>query len=147
MVTLEQIKELEQRVARAVEVIRLLRDENRTLRGTLDKAQERMGELEELVKTFKNDQAAIEEGIRSAIEKLDALEDEVTESAAPEAKASTEAPVVERTSPAPQDDAGPTPDAEAEDAGAGSEVGDEAASDDEESDGQESEQDRELDIF
>jgi FtsZ-binding cell division protein ZapB len=79
MVTLEQIRELEQRVGRAVETIRLLREENRTLRGTVDSAQTRMRELEELVSAFKSDQAAIEEGIRGAIEKLDELEDEVGE--------------------------------------------------------------------
>jgi septal ring factor EnvC (AmiA/AmiB activator) len=77
MIRLDQIKLLEGKVNRAVEQIRLLRDENKALKRTVEKSQARMGELEGLVARFKSDQEEIEQGILRALKNLDKLEDEV----------------------------------------------------------------------
>ncbi len=78
MIRLDQIKSLEGKVNRAVEQIRLLRDENKALKRTVEKSQARMGELEGLVARFKSDQEEIEQGILRALKNLDKLEDEVS---------------------------------------------------------------------
>ncbi|MBN1647705.1 MAG: cell division protein ZapB [Spirochaetales bacterium] len=75
MVSLQQIKELENRVLKAVEVINSLREENKSLRENLQGYEDRILELEELVETFKKEQQQIENGILDAIKKLDVLED------------------------------------------------------------------------
>ena len=77
MVTLDQIKKLEDRVNKAVHLIRILKEENDALRTTLESSQVRITELEELITAFKEDQAQIERGILSAIERLDTLEDDL----------------------------------------------------------------------
>jgi len=75
MVSLDQIRQLEAKVNRAVEIIRVLKEENRSLRRTVESSHARMKELEDLVRVFKSDQAEIERGLVSAIRKLDQLED------------------------------------------------------------------------
>ena len=75
MVSLQQIKELENRVLKAVEVINSLREENKSLRGRLQGYEDRILELEELIESFKKEQQQIESGILDAIRKLDSLED------------------------------------------------------------------------
>jgi chromosome segregation ATPase len=75
MISLQQIKELEQRVLKAVEVINSLRDENTSLRGKLEKYENKVRELENLVESFKKEQQQIESGILDTIRKLDLLED------------------------------------------------------------------------
>ncbi|NOY10171.1 MAG: cell division protein ZapB [Spirochaetes bacterium] len=77
MIRIDQIKILEDRVNRAIELIKTLREENRTLRAGLDSAQSKIDELEGLVDTFKSEQSEIEEGILRALENLDKIEDEV----------------------------------------------------------------------
>ena len=85
MITLKQIQTLEEKIGKAVGLIDLLREENSTLKESLEKTQARMRELEKMVDGFKNDQEAIEEGILKAIEKLDQLEDELSEKDAEDA--------------------------------------------------------------
>jgi len=75
MVSLQQIKKLENRVLKAVEMINNLRDENVSLRGRLQGYENKILELEEIVEKFKNEQKQIESGIIEAIQKLDVLED------------------------------------------------------------------------
>jgi FtsZ-binding cell division protein ZapB len=87
MISLQQIQKLEARVTRAVELIQSLKEENESLRRTLDSAQGRMQELERLVGEFKADQKEIEQGILRAISSLDRLEDELGETAEEEEKA------------------------------------------------------------
>ena len=77
MITIEQIKTLEEKINKAVDLIDRLREENSTLRSTLESTQDRMKGLEKMVDDFKNGQAAIEKGIINAIKKLDVLEDVV----------------------------------------------------------------------
>ncbi len=79
MISLEQIRLLETRINKAVELIRSLKDENKTLRRAVNAAQTRMRELEKLVGDFKSDQQEIEQCILRALENLDRLEEEVTE--------------------------------------------------------------------
>ena len=79
MISLEQIRLLEARINKAVELIRSLKDENKTLRRAVNAAQTRMRELEKLVGDFKSDQQEIEQCILRALENLDRLEEEVTE--------------------------------------------------------------------
>jgi peptidoglycan hydrolase CwlO-like protein len=62
-----------------VELIRSLKDENKTLRRAVNAAQTRMRELEKLVGDFKSDQQEIEQCILRALENLDRLEEEVTD--------------------------------------------------------------------
>ncbi len=77
MLRLEQIKLLESKVNKAVEIISKLREENRTLRAGLTSAQKKIDELEDLVNSFKSEQEEIEEGIIRALNSLDKLEDEI----------------------------------------------------------------------
>jgi chromosome segregation ATPase len=79
MISLEQIRLLEARINKAVELIRSLKDENKTLRRAVNTAQTRMRELEKLVGDFKTDQQEIEQCILRALGNLDRLEEEVTE--------------------------------------------------------------------
>ncbi len=75
MITLEQIRLLESRITRAIDLIRVLKDENSTLRRGLESAQKRMKELEALVEGFKTDQQEIESVILRTLHTLDELEE------------------------------------------------------------------------
>jgi FtsZ-binding cell division protein ZapB len=81
MITLEQTRLLEGKIERAIELIRILKEENATLRKGLDSAQKRMKELETMVDGFKSDQKEIESVILRTIKNLDELE-ESTQAAA-----------------------------------------------------------------
>jgi len=81
MISLEQIRLLEQKVTSAVELIRVLKEENATLRRGLDSAQRRMKELETLVEGFKTDQREIESVIVRTLANLDDLEASAAEAA------------------------------------------------------------------
>ena len=83
MISLEQIRLLEQKVTSAVELIRVLKEENATLRRGLDSAQRRMKELETLVEGFKTDQKEIESVIVRTLHNLDELEESAAAGAAP----------------------------------------------------------------
>ena len=86
MISLEQIRLLEQRVTSAVELIRVLKEENATLRRGLDSAQRRMKELETLVEGFKTDQREIETAIVRTLRNLDELEESAAGAAAAAAR-------------------------------------------------------------
>jgi hypothetical protein len=90
MITLEQIRLLESKITRALELIRVLKDENSTLRKGLESAQRRMRELETLVDGFKTDQKEIESVIVRTLHNLDELEESAA--AASAAGAATAAP-------------------------------------------------------
>jgi FtsZ-binding cell division protein ZapB len=75
MISLEQIRLLEEKITRAIDLIRVLKEENATLRRGLDSAQRRMKELEGLVSGFKSDQKEIESVILRALKNLDDLEE------------------------------------------------------------------------
>lgn len=90
MISLEQIRLLETKITKAVELIKSLKDENKTLRRAVNSAQTRMRDLEKLVGDFKSDQQEIEQCILRALENLDRLEEEVVEKKGRRAAAAAE---------------------------------------------------------
>jgi peptidoglycan hydrolase CwlO-like protein len=78
MITLEQIRLLEGKISRAIELIHALKEENTTLRKGLESAQRRMKELEVMVDGFKTDQKEIESVIVRTLHNLDELEEAST---------------------------------------------------------------------
>ncbi len=126
MISLDQIRLLEERVLGVVARLNELREENRTLREALASYQSRIEELEERMKGYTDSQIEIEKGILNALQQLDELEDEVTETAqsqpavaakqetskAPEADSAT---VAEPASPKPTSSATEEPSEGVED--------------------------------
>jgi chromosome segregation ATPase len=104
MVTLEQVKLLESKVAKTIEFVNRITDENSLLKGKLETYRQRIDELEGLVQRFKDDQGRIEEGILSALDRLNQFEDAIGRSL------STVQAAVEQSSPArPQEPAAGSP--------------------------------------
>jgi hypothetical protein len=109
MVTLEQVKLLETKVVKAIDFVNRVTDENALLKGKLETYRERIDELEGLVQRFQEDQGRIEEGILSALERLNQFEDAVGDALG--RSLSTGKTVVEKSVPAvpPESAAGPSP--------------------------------------
>jgi hypothetical protein len=108
MVSLEQVKLLETKVAKAIDFVSRVTDENSLLKGTLESYRKRIDELEGLVQRFKDEQGRIEEGILSALERLNQFEDAIGAAIGDAAgrnpspaRASEKAPV-EKEEPAPE---------------------------------------------
>lgn len=78
MLSLDQVRLLEDMVQKAVVKIQTLDTENSRLRTEMDALRARTSELEGLVRAFKDDQGRIEEGILNALEKLSAFEDSIS---------------------------------------------------------------------
>lgn len=100
MINLDQIRLLESKTIKAIELINVLKEENKALKKTIDTSQARMEELENLVQKFKSDQEEIEQSILRAMKNLEQLEDEITE---PE----TEPKTKPKTASAKKEDASP----------------------------------------
>jgi septal ring factor EnvC (AmiA/AmiB activator) len=79
MVTLEQVRQLETKIGKAIEYVNRVSGENARLRGELDGGQKRIAELENTIQRFREDQSRIEEGILAALERLDQFEDVVNQ--------------------------------------------------------------------
>ena len=75
MVSLEQVRLLESKVAKAIDYVKKVTDENTSLKGKLDSYQKRIDELEVLIQQFKEEQGRIEDGILSALDRLNQFED------------------------------------------------------------------------
>jgi chromosome segregation ATPase len=75
MIRLEQVQLLESRVEKALGLIDRLKGENLGLRDKLDGYQKRIEDLEVLIRELQSDQGRIEEGILSALSKLNRFED------------------------------------------------------------------------
>ncbi|GHU12741.1 hypothetical protein FACS1894161_1600 [Spirochaetia bacterium] len=75
MVTLEQIKLLESKIIKAIDVVNRLTEENIRLK-------KRNGELEELAERLKDEKARVEAGIVSALDRLNQFEDAIERSLA-----------------------------------------------------------------
>jgi FtsZ-binding cell division protein ZapB len=73
MITLEQIRLLEERVRRAVDRISALQEENGELRKKSEEYEARVGELEARIDRFTRDQNQIEDGIKKAIDSLEGI--------------------------------------------------------------------------
>jgi chromosome segregation ATPase len=87
MVSLEQVQLLESRVVRAIEYVgklsadnAVLAAEKASLMSKLDANQKRIDELEVLVMRFKDEQSRIEDGIISALDRLNQFEEAVEKS-------------------------------------------------------------------
>jgi len=100
MLNLDQVRLLENRVEKAVGKIQSLTTENTHLRSQLSTLQTRVGELEGLVRSFKDDQGRIEEGILNALDRLSAFEDSVfhAETTTEHTHTNVEPPVLENIS-------------------------------------------------
>ena len=75
MVSLEQVKLLEAKVVKTIEYVKKISGENTLLREKLNSYQQRTDELEALLKLFEEDQSRIEDGILSALDRLNQFED------------------------------------------------------------------------
>jgi len=75
MVSLEQVKLLESKVTNTIEYVKKVTAENTKLKEKLDSYQKRIEELEVLVQQFKENQGRIEDGILSALDRLNQFED------------------------------------------------------------------------
>jgi hypothetical protein len=80
VVTLDQVKLLEAKVAKAIGYLEKVNGENTELREKLGSYQKRIDELEVLIQGFKEDQGRIEESILSALDRLNKFEDAVEQS-------------------------------------------------------------------
>jgi chromosome segregation ATPase len=90
MVSLEQVKLLETKVAGAIEYVERVTGENALLQGKLESYQKRIDELEVLIQRFKEDQGRIEDGILSALDRLNQFEDAIEKSLAARGKPGAE---------------------------------------------------------
>jgi len=115
MISLEQVRLLESKVAKTIDYVKKLSEEKAALKGKLDSCQKRIRELEVLVNRFREDQSRIEEGILSALDRLNQFEDALETKAPAEAKIPAEIKVPAETK-APAESAQPRenpPDPEA----------------------------------
>ncbi|MDR0558166.1 MAG: cell division protein ZapB [Treponema sp.] len=108
MATLENVKLLEAKVAKAVEVVKQLAganaaliEENSHLKKRNDALQNQISELEFSILGYKEDQQNIESGILSALDKLNQVEDSLeTNGAESERYADSGQPDVQHEQPA-----------------------------------------------
>ncbi|MDR2865707.1 MAG: cell division protein ZapB [Spirochaetaceae bacterium] len=77
MISIGQIRLLESRVIKAIEYVDRVTEENTLLKNKLDSCQKRIDELEVNIQRFKEDQGKIEEGIISALDRLNQFEDDM----------------------------------------------------------------------
>lgn len=77
MVSIEQVRLLESRVVKTIEFVDQVTEENSLLKSKLESCQKRIDELEVLIQRFKEDQSKIEEGIVSALDRLNKFEDDM----------------------------------------------------------------------
>jgi chromosome segregation ATPase len=113
MITLEQVKLLESKAARAIEYVERVSRENAQLQGKLDSYQKRIDELEVVIRQFKEDQGRIEEGVLAALDRLNQFEDAIERSLSPESKSPKK--TVQAPDPvSPEPPSGPTLEAKPE---------------------------------
>jgi len=77
LISIEQVRLLGTRVEQIIEHVDSVSEENAALKSKLDACQKRIDELEVLIQRFKEDQAKIEDGILSALDRLNKFEDEM----------------------------------------------------------------------
>ena len=110
MISLEQVQLLETKVAKAIEYVQRVTEENSALiserAGLLSKLeanQKRLDELEVLVMSFKEDQSRIEDGIMAALDRLnqfeEAFENSLKEKVVPKKPAKKSADAVKQEAP------------------------------------------------
>jgi len=90
MISLEQVKLLESKVTNTIEYVKKVTGENLKLKEKLTSYQKRIEELEVLVQQFKESQGQIEDGILSALDRLNQFEDALESKLSAESKPSSE---------------------------------------------------------
>jgi len=110
VVSLEQVNLLEVRVAKAIEIVQRVTEENQSLaseraglQAKLEANQKRIDELELLVMRFKEDQGRIEDGIIAALDRLSQFE-EAFENSLKDDKGSAKKPAAKPKEKAAQTD-------------------------------------------
>jgi hypothetical protein len=78
MITLEQIKDLEDKIHKAVVALDKSRRENEELKREVGLQNSKIKELSAILDQYRSEQSEIEQGIISALEHLDSLEDAVS---------------------------------------------------------------------
>ena len=102
MGSLEQVKLLDSKLTRTIDYFNKVIEENTQLKEKLISYQKRIDELEILVTRFKQDQSRIEDGILSALDRLNQFEGAVENLISSESKPQAEskpAPVIEERLP------------------------------------------------
>ena len=84
MLSLEQIKRLEEKVFKAVELIKALKEENTIIKTKLEAAESKAEELEQIISDYRSNQVEIEEGIVKAIKQLEEMESDNSDAIAAE---------------------------------------------------------------
>jgi len=104
MLSLEQVQLLESRVAKAIEYVQRLTQENNALSSEMDSLknkmeanQKRLDEAETLVMRFKEEQGRIEDGVMAALDRLSQFE-EAFENSIKE-KETSKKPIVKKEKP------------------------------------------------
>jgi FtsZ-binding cell division protein ZapB len=80
MISLEQVKLLETKVAKAIDYVEKVTAERDALQEKVAAYQKRIDELEVLAIRFKEDQSRIEDGILSALDRLNQFEEVIEKS-------------------------------------------------------------------
>ncbi|MDR3343882.1 MAG: cell division protein ZapB [Treponema sp.] len=80
MGTLEHVRVLETKVVKALDFVKRITEENTELKAVVESYQKRINELEALIQQFKEDQGRIENGILSALNRLNQFEDAMEKS-------------------------------------------------------------------
>jgi uncharacterized coiled-coil DUF342 family protein len=112
MVNLEQIKLLESKVTKTIDYVKKVTDENIRLKEKLDSYQVRIDELEVLVLKFKDDQNQIEDGILSALDRLNQFEGAIESLLTPDLKQAESKVSAENKASAPKAAPQPAPQKE-----------------------------------
>ena len=77
MITIEQVKLLEEKVESLINVVKSLYRERDLLKGTVAQNEKRIEELESVLHSFEVSQAKIEESVMNALNQLDVFESSV----------------------------------------------------------------------
>ena len=101
MISLDQVKLLESKVTKAINHVKTVTEENALLKGKLDSYQKRIEELEVLIQLFKEEQSKIEDGILSALDRLNQFEDALESTLSTEKKISMEGKEAIKDTPPP----------------------------------------------
>jgi len=74
MISIKQIKNLEEKVFKTVELIKALKQENKILKSEIESVNKKNEELEQIISDYRSTQVEFEEGIANAIKQLDELD-------------------------------------------------------------------------
>lgn len=88
MLTVEQVRELGEKVHKALELIDSLKSENSVLRDKLGGYEQKIEMLQSKIDEFRDSQAEVEEGIKDVLGQLGSLEDRIPSSTSGEQGAS-----------------------------------------------------------